>query len=207
MRYFKGNIAAMFVIVISLFLISTKTSLAFTTCSTDADCGGATGSCATFGPIQSCYDSSGNESPDFLGNCSMVVCPPGYTCQTRPAGKYCRTSPHMAATRCPEGQEFIDGSCQAAPTAPTELDVSKIKGLSASNPAALVNSILKWALGLIGTVALLFFLYGGILWLTSGGSPDKIKKAQQVMVWATIGIVVIFASYAIVSQVITAVGG
>jgi len=50
------------------------------------------------------------------------------------------------------------------------------------------------------------FVYGGLIWLTSGGTPDKIKKGMDVLLWAAIGLVVIFASYTLVDFVFTALG-
>jgi hypothetical protein len=86
-------------------------------------------------------------------------------------------------------------------------DVSKLKKIPFETIPALINFYIKGLLPFVGIWALIFFVFGGIIWLTSGGNPDKIKKAQQMMVWATIGIVFIFASYAIVSRIIPAVGG
>jgi hypothetical protein len=71
----------------------------------------------------------------------------------------------------------------------------------------LIGSIIKAILGIVGALALLMFVYGGFVWLTSGGSADKIKKGKDIIVWATIGLIVIFASYALVSFVIRAIGG
>jgi hypothetical protein len=53
----------------------------------------------------------------------------------------------------------------------------------------------------VGAVALLMFVYGGLLWLTSGGAADKVNKGKEVMVWAVIGLVVIFSSYGLVKFV------
>jgi len=109
---------------------------------------------------------------------------------------------------CTGGGTCQDGECIIATTTFTTLeDVSKLKKISAANVPQLVGSILKTTLGLTGSIALLFFVYAGILWLTSGGNPDKIKKAQQIMVWAVIGLFVIFASYVIVDKVIKTLGG
>jgi uncharacterized membrane protein YjfL (UPF0719 family) len=44
------------------------------------------------------------------------------------------------------------------------------------------------------------------MWLTSGGSPDKIKKGMDVLIWAAIGLIVIFASYTLVEFVFEALG-
>jgi|GEM_PF-1159008 len=46
-------------------------------------------------------------------------------------------------------------------------------------------------LSIVGSVALLMFIYGGFVWLTSGGSPEKIKKGQGIMVNTVIGIIII----------------
>ncbi|MDP1891564.1 MAG: pilin [Gemmatimonadaceae bacterium] len=88
-----------------------------------------------------------------------------------------------------------------------ELVKSSLRRIPFETIPALVNFYIKGLLPFVGIWALIFFVFGGIIWLTSGGNPDKIKKAQQMMVWATIGIVFIFASYAIVSRIIPAVGG
>ena len=84
---------------------------------------------------------------------------------------------------------------------------SKLQKIPFETIPALINFYIKGLLPFVGIWALIFFVFGGIIWLTSGGNPDKIKKAQQMMVWATIGIVFIFASYTIVSRIIPAVGG
>lgn len=68
----------------------------------------------------------------------------------------------------------------------------------------LVGNIINALLGFIGAVALLMFVYGGLLWLTSGGSADKVNKGKQVMAWAAIGLVIIFSSYGLVRLVFSA---
>lgn len=83
-------------------------------------------------------------------------------------------------------------------------------GGTAQNPSgvsdvpSLLGNVLRALFGVLGSIALLMFIYGGFMWLTSGGVPEKIKKGQDTMVWATLGIAVVFASYAIVSFVINA---
>jgi hypothetical protein len=68
----------------------------------------------------------------------------------------------------------------------------------------LIGRIVNTALGVVGSFALLFFIYGGLLWLTSGGSADKIGKGKDAMKWAALGILLIFASYALVRFVLGA---
>lgn len=68
----------------------------------------------------------------------------------------------------------------------------------------LVGDIIQYVLGVIGILALVMFIYGGILWMTSGGSADKIKKGKDTIVWAVLGLAIVFFSYAIVNFVLKA---
>lgn len=71
----------------------------------------------------------------------------------------------------------------------------------------LISNIIKAAVGVVGALALLVFVYGGFLWLTSGGDPAKVKDGKEAMKWTAIGLVVVFSSYALVSFVLKTLGG
>lgn len=77
---------------------------------------------------------------------------------------------------------------------------------SATTFELIVNNLVKTALGLSGVFALLAFIYGGITWMTSMGDPAKVTKAKNMMAGAVIGLFIIFASYAIITLVFTALG-
>ncbi|NTU69415.1 hypothetical protein HGB13_01105 [bacterium] len=62
-----------------------------------------------------------------------------------------------------------------------------------------ITNVLNIALGLIGTVALLFLIQGGILYMTSGGNPDQTSKAKNIIFYAIIGLVVAIVSWSIIS--------
>ncbi len=62
----------------------------------------------------------------------------------------------------------------------------------------ILGGIIKFALGIVGSLTLLMLVWGGFLWLTSGGNPERVKKGTQTMLWATIGVILVFASYLIV---------
>jgi len=70
----------------------------------------------------------------------------------------------------------------------------------------LVGKIIQGTLGVVGSLALLMFIYGGITWMTSGGNDEKIKKGKQILVWATLGIVTIFTSYSILIKIFDILG-
>jgi hypothetical protein len=71
----------------------------------------------------------------------------------------------------------------------------------------IIGRVIRWALGITGSIALLMFVYGGFLWLTSGGRDDKIDMGKKIIVWSSIGLVVIFMSYAITSLVLRVILG
>ena len=56
-------------------------------------------------------------------------------------------------------------------------------------------NISNFILAIVGSVALLFFIYGGFVWLTAGGREDKIKHGSAVMVNTIIGILIIFGAW------------
>lgn len=69
---------------------------------------------------------------------------------------------------------------------------------------SVIGNVIRAGFGVIGSIALLMFMYGGFTWLTSGGKAEKIEHGRDTMVWAALGIAVIFAGYAITTFVINA---
>lgn len=72
--------------------------------------------------------------------------------------------------------------------------------------AAIVGNAISLVLGIIGSAALLVFLYSGIMWMTSGGVDKTIANAQKSMIWAAIGLFTVFFSYILVKYIITQAG-
>lgn len=76
-----------------------------------------------------------------------------------------------------------------------------------TDPKLLAGVVITSMLGIMGSLALVAFVVGAFLWITSGGSSDKIKKGSQVMAAAAIGMFVIFGAYAILNTVLNALTG
>lgn len=70
----------------------------------------------------------------------------------------------------------------------------------------LINQLIKFTLGFTGLIALIVFIYGGILWMISFGDSNKVKKAKDAMIWSVYGLLIIFASYGIVLALFQAFG-
>ncbi len=71
--------------------------------------------------------------------------------------------------------------------------------IGATEVPALIKQVITVALGVIGSFTLLMLVWGGFQWLTSAGNPEKVSAGTQTMVWAVIGVMVVFASYVLLS--------
>tara|TARA_Y100000310_G_scaffold344313_1_gene456353 strand:+ start:42 stop:617 length:576 start_codon:yes stop_codon:yes gene_type:complete len=65
----------------------------------------------------------------------------------------------------------------------------------------------KLILALTGSVALLMFMYGGVLFIISSGSQEKITKGKEAMKTASIGVIIILGAFLIVNFTIFALTG
>lgn len=52
-------------------------------------------------------------------------------------------------------------------------------------------------LSFVGVLFLGLMIYAGILWMTAAGNDQQITQAKNLLVNATIGIIIVFAAYAI----------
>jgi len=63
-------------------------------------------------------------------------------------------------------------------------------------------NIANWIFGIVGSLTLLMFVYGGFMFLISAGSSDKVSQAKKIITAAIVGLVIVFASYVIVKFVL-----
>ena len=74
----------------------------------------------------------------------------------------------------------------------------------ADNIPLLVGNIINYVLGILGVLALVMFIYGGLTWMTSEGVPAKINKGRDTLIWAILGLALIFFSYALLNFILGA---
>ena len=163
----------LFILFVSSIIFQAQVALAAPTCA----------------PMASCISgwTLDANSADCGGSTSGFVC----CCQTGSSGTINQVSGSAgtinqvpAPSACPTGSV-----CLSNP-------------LNVDSPQALIGSIINAALGIIGSIALIIFIYGGFVWLTSGGNAQKVTQGQHILMWAAIGLVVIFLSYALVKFVL-----
>jgi len=61
-------------------------------------------------------------------------------------------------------------------------------------------------IGVSGSLALLAFVYGGVMFLISAGNKETVEKAKRIITGAVIGLIIVFASWAIINLIITSLG-
>ncbi len=79
--------------------------------------------------------------------------------------------------------------------------------LSGITVPELVGNIIRIVLGLVGVLFLALFMYGGVMWMISGGEQKKVKAAQDTIKNAVLGLCAIVFSYTIVLFVVETVLG
>lgn len=73
--------------------------------------------------------------------------------------------------------------------------------LSTDSPQEFIGLIIKAILGLTGSIALIYFIAGGFMWMTAGGNMDKVKHGKDTLIWATLGLLIVFSAYSILNFV------
>lgn len=118
---------------------------------------------------------------------SAGICKPDKTCDDPTAQRSCTT----------------DADCPTVGKSVGKLE--NPLGTDATIPQ-LVGRAITLFTGISGSIALLMFVYGGVLWIFSGGAEERVTKGKEVMKWATIGLVVMFSAYALVNLVFKGIG-
>jgi len=70
----------------------------------------------------------------------------------------------------------------------------------------ITQGIIPAVAGIIGALATLMIVYSGFLFITSAGSPEKIKNAKTALTYAIIGMIVAGAASAIAAVIKSALG-
>ena len=83
-------------------------------------------------------------------------------------------------------------------------EVKLTNPIGKDDPAIIIGDVVKAILSISGLIALVAFVFGGVTWMTSGGNPEKIKRGRDMLVWAVIGLIIIFSSYTILRYVFEA---
>ncbi len=82
------------------------------------------------------------------------------------------------------------------------LEYAEGTGLGTQDIRITIANIIRAALGFLGILAVGIILYGGFIYMTSAGNPEKIEKAKKILINAVIGLLIILMAFAIASFII-----
>lgn len=77
------------------------------------------------------------------------------------------------------------------------LQFAENTGLTKTDIRVVVARIINIALGLLGLVAVVIVLYGGVVWMTSQGESSKIDSAKRIIMNGVIGLLIILSAFGI----------
>ena len=66
-----------------------------------------------------------------------------------------------------------------------------------------IGVIIGKALSFVGIIFLVLIIYGGFIWMLARGNEQEAKKAKDILQMAIIGMIIVFAAYAITNLVVS----
>lgn len=109
------------------------------------------------------------------------------------------------------GTFFVGSEVMAQAPGPAQVDLglqfAQETGLTTTDIRVVIANIIRVAFGLLGIVAVGVILYGGFIWMTSGGDRSKIESAKKILINGVIGLVIILSAFGITEFIIRTVLG
>jgi len=91
-------------------------------------------------------------------------------------------------------KKIVWGAGSAALLLPTLVGAQYVTpvgtGLPANSIYNILNSGMKWLLGLVGIIGVIGFAIAGIMYLTAAGDEERIKQAKSAMMMSIVGVIV-----------------
>ena len=97
---------------------------------------------------------------------------------------------------------FAAPALVSAQSDPFGLDFGQETGLGQQDPRQTAARIIRSGLGLLGIVAIVIVLWGGVLWMTAGGETERVGTAKKILFSGIIGLIIILSAFAIAQFVL-----
>lgn len=118
-----------------------------------------------------------------------VIAPDTSGSSTNPAGSGTGTNPSGS------GEFNVDTSTLTGNPIPP--------GYGPTDPKAFADSVINLLTRIAGALMIIVLSYGGVLYITSAGNEEGVKKAQSAIKFSIYGIIIVLTSYAIVQFVLS----
>lgn len=113
------------------------------------------------------------------------------------------TQPAFAAPACDPNttQQALQAGANGAAGVPG-CDVDKAKTEAASNLETTVTNVVNVMSLVIGVLAVIMLIIGGLRYVTSGGKQENIQAAKNTLLYAVIGVAIAALSQAVIHFVL-----
>ncbi|MDO8592832.1 MAG: pilin [bacterium] len=141
-------------------------------------------------------DCDGNTS--WVTNCSTDNCPDVCSCTYSPNSNISgngAVAPNISGP-----------GASGAPGQPVQLTNPLTGNATSKDIPTLLGNIIQYAMGIIGSLALVMFIFGGATWMLSAGNQERVTKGKNIIIWAALGLAMIFTAYALVRFLIETLG-
>lgn len=98
--------------------------------------------------------------------------------------------------RCPNGSTSSNGDLSGCSGIPKN-------NLNDNNLMTTLNQIINVIIGVIGFIAVIVIILGGVQYTNSAGDSGKVKKAKDTIMYGIIGLVITLLAYSIVNFVLS----
>lgn len=101
----------------------------------------------------------------------------------------------VAATHSVHAIDVVQDSCKAAGS-------NAVCSAGSDNLGKMIGNIINILLYLLGAIAVIMIIIGGIKYATANGDPSQVKSAKDTIMYAVIGLVVALMAGGIVNFVV-----
>jgi hypothetical protein len=74
-------------------------------------------------------------------------------------------------------------------------------GLPDKDPREITIRTIQWALGMLGLVATIMIIIGGMNWMMSEGNEKKVEQSKKILSGAVVGLFIVMIAWALVTFV------
>lgn len=67
-----------------------------------------------------------------------------------------------------------------------------------------IGNVISTVMKIMGSLAFAIMVFAGLMWMTAAGNSDREGKAREMMLWASLGVIVILSSYSLVKFIFDA---
>ena len=66
----------------------------------------------------------------------------------------------------------------------------------------IIKNMLNTTFGVVGVIAVIMMIIGGFYYMTSQGSPERVQKGKNTILYGIVGLIIVLSAFAIVNFVL-----